>query len=264
MLLFFIIIECLYYALVGVLMVDIHCHILPNSDDGADSMETALLMARMAADSGVTTIIATPHSNLPRVKEKNFREASLAMRFVELIQRVRDAGIPLEIQPGAEIMCMPDTIELLRKKQLVTLARTDYLLVEFFFDERLEYMDDMLDAIAAEGIHPVVAHPERYEAVQQAPGLIGQWFAKGYIIQLNKGSILGRLGRGAERAAAEILSRGLAHVVASDAHDTLVRTPGFSGLQQYLEDNYGFDYTQVLLELNPERICRNQPIIRAN
>ena len=77
-------------------MVDIHCHILPNSDDGADSMDTALLMARMAADRGVTTIIATPHSNLPRAKEKNFRDAPLARRFVELIQQVRDAGIPLE------------------------------------------------------------------------------------------------------------------------------------------------------------------------
>lgn len=245
-------------------MIDTHCHILPNSDDGADSMETALLMARMAADSGVTTIIATPHSNLPRAKEKNFRDAPLALRFVELIRRIQEAGIPLEILPGAEVMCMPDTVELLQKRQLVTLARSDYLLVEFFFDERIEYMDDMLDAIAAEGIRPVVAHPERYEAIQHAPVLIAQWFAKGYIIQLNKGSILGRLGRGAEKAAAEILSRGLAHVVATDAHDTLVRTPGVQGLQQYLEDNYGFEYARLLLELNPERICRNQPVIRAN
>ena len=245
-------------------MVDIHCHILPNSDDGADSMDTALLMARMAADSGVTTIIATPHSNLPRAKEKNFRDAPLARRFVELIQQVRDAGIPLEILPGAEVMCMPDTIGLLREKQLVTLARTDYLLVEFFFDERPDYMEDMLAAIAAEGLHPVVAHPERYEAVQHAPGLIEQWFEKGYIIQLNKGSIMGRLGRGAEKAAGWILSHGLAHVVATDAHDTLVRPPDIGSLQQLLEDRWGFEYSQVLLELNPERICRNQPVIRAD
>lgn len=245
-------------------MVDIHCHILPNCDDGADSMETALLMAQMAVDSGVDTIIATPHCNLPNVKEKNFRDAPLALRFVELMQRLRDAGIPLEIQPGAEVMCMPDTIELLRKRQLVTLARSDYLLVEFFFDEQPDYMDAMLDAIAAEGVHPVVAHPERYEAVQQAPGIVARWFEKGYIIQLNKGSILGRLGRGAERTAGLILSRGLAHVVATDAHDSLVRTPGIGSLQQLLEERCGFDYTRVLLELNPECICRNKPVIRAN
>ena len=170
-------------------MVDIHCHILPNCDDGADSMETALLMAQMAVDSGVDTVIATPHCNLPNVKEKNFRDAPLALRFVELMQRLRDAGIPLEIQPGAEVMCMPDTIELLRKRQLVTLARSDYLLVEFFFDERVDFMEDMLSAIRAEGLIPVVAHPERYEALQQTPTVIQRWFESGYIIQLNKGSL---------------------------------------------------------------------------
>ena len=255
-----------YYVIVivGVPMVDIHCHILPNSDDGADSMDTALLMAQMAVDSGVDTIIATPHCNLPGTKEKNFRDAPLALRFVELIRRVRDAGIPLEILPGAEVMCMPDTIELLRKKQLVTLARSDYLLVEFYFDERPDYMEDMLSAIQAEGLTPVVAHPERYEAVQRTPAMIEQWFESGYVIQLNKGSILGRLGRGAEKAAAWILSRGLAHAVASDAHDTLVRTPGMDSLRELLEYRCGADYTQLLLELNPRRIARNLPLIRAD
>ncbi len=245
-------------------MVDIHCHILPNCDDGANSMETALLMAQMAVDSGVDTIIATPHCNLPNVREKNFRDAPLALRFVELMRQVRDAGIPLEILPGAEVMCMSDTIELLRKRQLVTLGRTDYLLVEFFFDERVDYMEDMLSAIRAEGLIPVVAHPERYEALQQTPTVIQRWFESGYIIQLNKGSILGRLGRGAEKTAAWILSRGLAHAVASDAHDTVVRTPGMDALRQYLEHSCGGDYAQLLLELNPMRIVRNLPPIRAN
>ena len=245
-------------------MIDIHCHILPMSDDGSDSMDTSLLMARMAADSGVEKIIATPHCNTPRAVEKNFRDAPLAMRFVELIRRVRDAGIPVEILPGAEVLCMPNTPELLRKRQLVTLARTDYLLVEFFFDESIDYMDKMLSALAAEGVHPVIAHPERYSAVQHMPGVVERWFNTGYIIQLNKGSIMGRLGRGAEKTAGLILSRGLAHVIASDAHDTLVRTPGLSSLRNYVEDKFGFDYAQVLLEENPARICENRPPLRTD
>ncbi len=245
-------------------MIDIHCHILPQSDDGADSMDTSLLMARMAADSGVKKIIATPHCNTPRALEKNYRDAALATRFVQLIRQVRDAGIPLEILPGAEVLCMPNTLELLRKRQLVTLARTDYLLVEFFFDESIDYMDDMLAALAAEGVHPVVAHPERYEAVQHTSTIIDRWFNSGYIIQVNKGSILGRLGRGAEKAADRILSRGLAHVIASDAHDTLIRTPGMSFLRNYVEEKFGIDYAEVLLDLNPARICENLPPLRAD
>lgn len=251
-------------SIVGVSMVDIHCHILPQVDDGADSMDTSLLMARMAADSGVHTIIGTPHCNLPYAENKNYRDAPLAMHFVELIQRIREANIPVEILPGAEVMCMPDTVELLRKRQLVTLARSDYLLVEFFFDEDLDYMEDMLSAIAAEGIRPVVAHPERYGAVQRMPGVVERWFNSGYVIQLNKGSILGRLGRGAEKTAARLLSRGLAHIIASDAHDTLVRTANMNSLRNFVEENYGSDYAEVLLELNPSRICSNLPMLQAD
>ena len=61
-----------------------------------------------------------------------------------------------------------------------------------------------------------------------------------------------------------ILSRGLAHVIASDAHDTLVRTPGLSSLRNYVEDKFGFDYAQVLLEENPARICENRPPLRTD
>ena len=61
-----------------------------------------------------------------------------------------------------------------------------------------------------------------------------------------------------------ILSRGLAHVIASDAHDTLVRTPGLSSLRNYVEDKFGFDYAQVLLEENPARICENRPPVRTD
>lgn len=81
-------------------MVDIHCHILPGVDDGAPSMEDSLEMARMAADSGVTDIIATPHCNLPGNGPKNYRSASLRAAFSRLQQALDAEGIPLRIHPG--------------------------------------------------------------------------------------------------------------------------------------------------------------------
>ena len=242
-------------------MVDIHCHILPFVDDGADNMEDALEMARMAVDSGVDTIIATPHCNLPDAQEQNYKSARLAQRFLQLRESVEQAGIPLSIYPGAEVLCTPDVPDLLQNNQLVTLAGTNYLLVEFFFDESLSYMDDILSAIALKGIIPVIAHPERYDAVQSAPYVIERWFAAGYVIQVNKGSILGRLGRHAAATADWILSRGLAHVVASDAHSCTVRTTHMAQLRDYLESHYSVGYAQILLEDNPRQILQGKPVL---
>ena len=244
-------------------MTDIHCHILPFVDDGADSMEDAVEMARMAADSGVTAIIATPHCNLPYGEEKNYISRPLRERFFQLQQAVKAAGIPLTILPGCEVLCTPDTPELLRQGKLLTLAGSRYLLVEFFFDEELSYMDEMLSAVAQQGFVPVVAHPERYEAVHRNPRIVERWFQAGYVIQLNKGSILGRLGRRAAWTAEWILSRGLAHVVASDAHSPVMRTTEMSEVTQFLCEVCSPEYADILLNVNPGCILRDRPILAA-
>ena len=244
-------------------MIDIHCHILPAADDGAESLEDALAMARMAADSGVTAIIATPHCNLPGAEEKNYISQDLAQRFLDLQREIRNAGIDLALFPGSEVLCTPEVPLLLEEGALLPLAGSNYLLVEFFFDETLDYMDEMLTAIAERGIIPVIAHPERYESVQRNPRIVERWFRNGWIIQLNKGSILGRLGRKAESTAHWILSRGLAHVVASDAHSPNVRTPHMEEVTEYLSQLCDPRYAEILLEKNPACILDNRPVLKA-
>lgn len=245
-------------------MVDLHCHILPNVDDGAETMEDALGMARMAAASGVTHLIATPHCNLPYSEPKNYVSTSLLEQFLSLRTAIQQADIPLAIYPGAEVLCTPEVPQLIQTGKLLPLANSSCLLVEFFFDEGLAYMDNMLQAIAAEGMTPVVAHPERYETIQHSPYVLERWFRNGYVIQLNKGSILGRLGRGAKRAADWILDHGLAHVVASDAHSPVFRTPQMRELQQYLLDYYDPEYVEILLQTNPSRILNGHCVLRAD
>ena len=95
-------------------MTDIHCHILPFVDDGSENMEDSLAMARLAAESGVSAIIATPHCNLPYHGPTNYKSAQLAQRFIQLQHAIEDAGIPLRIFPGAEILCTPEVHELVR------------------------------------------------------------------------------------------------------------------------------------------------------
>lgn len=245
-------------------MVDLHCHILPGVDDGAETTEDALEMARMAAASGVTHLIATPHCNLPYSESKNYVSSFLIEQFLDLRSRIQQAEIPLNLYLGAEVLCTPEVPRLIQTGKLLPLANSKCLLVEFFFDEGLAYMDNMLQAIAAEGTTPVVAHPERYETIQHSPYVLERWFRNGYVIQLNKGSILGRLGRGAKRTADWILDHGLAHVVASDAHSPVFRTPQMRELRQYLLDFYDPEYVEILLQTNPSRILNGHCVLRAD
>ena len=109
-------------------------------------------------------------------------------------------------------------------------------------------------------MRPVVAHPERYQAVQRNPEIVGEWFERGYGIQLNKGSILGHFGRREKQTAEWILENGLAHVVASDAHGAEQRTTHMGEIRNLLENVYGENYAQLLLEDNPRRIIKDMEL----
>lgn len=241
-------------------MIDIHCHILPGFDDGSRDIPESLAMVRAALDSGVTGIVATPHF---RGEQRSLNYVgALLDRFRRLEQAVEAAGLPLTLYPGAEILCLPQTLDLARRRELPTLGDTDHLLCEFFFDERSACMDELLDGIAACGYIPVVAHPERYHAVQHDPRCLERWFARGYLIQLNKGSILGAFGYEEQRAADWILANGLAHLVASDAHGAARRTTDMSKLRQRLLDRYPAAYVKVLMDIYPLRLVRGEEMYR--
>lgn len=241
-------------------MIDLHCHIIPMVDDGARSAETACRMALHAYRSGVDTIVATPHANLDP-ERPNLRGQRYDEFFSLFCALLRQHGIPLRILPGSELFAHPSNLErLLRDRRVVTLNRSRYLLTEFRFHARGSEITAALDRIAHYGYVPVVAHPERYAAVQNDARLAAQWFSKGYILQLNKGSLLGRLGEAAERSSHELLSMGLAHVIASDAHDTQYRPTGFVSLLPFLERRCAPEYIELLLETNPQRIIADEPI----
>lgn len=240
-------------------MIDIHCHILPDYDDGADDLEEALEMARMAAFSGVTDIIATPHFN--GAPDELEQLPMIQQQFQLLRTAAEHAGLPIRFHPGAEILCLPETVVLADSRQLPTLANTDYVLTEFYFDESYAYMDEILSQMLQCGYRPVVAHPERYDVIQREPPLLRRWARQGCVIQLNKGSVLGSFGSQPEQAANEIMSMGLAHIFASDAHSCHSRTPHMGELRRWIEDCCDEDYAAILLEENPQRLLRGRPMV---
>mgnify|MGYP002552377845 CR=1 FL=1 len=240
-------------------MIDLHTHILPGVDDGAPDLETSVLMAAVAAESGVTHLVATPHSN-QRGAFENYASQALQVRFDCLCAAVREAGIPLELSLGMEIFGTGDVPKLLREGRLLTINGGRYLLIEFGFHEDPLRIERLLDELLAAGYWPVVAHPERYFCVQDTPELLYEFREMGAVLQINKGSVFGRFGEEAERTARFLLENRLAGCVASDAHGADYRTTDMRPVRQFLEERYGEAYAQLLVKVNPRRILEDRQI----
>ena len=234
-------------------MVDIHSHILPGLDDGADNFEEALVMAKIAVESGVTAITATPHCMEARTKE--IREKILILRDM-----LQEADIPLKVCMGMEIFGTSYTSRLLREKKLITLNNSRYPLVEYSFTSSGEEETNILREMLWSGYIPIVAHPERYQFIRENPQLINEWAKMGCLFQINKGSLLGKFGRDVKKMADSLLKRGFAAAVASDAHSAEVRTPWMREVYDYISDNFSYDEANRLLNENPKRILKNENI----
>ncbi|MBR5094185.1 MAG: hypothetical protein IK095_03735 [Oscillospiraceae bacterium] len=241
-------------------MIDIHSHIIPGIDDGSASMDDSLELLLMAAESGVTTLVATPHCNIPGEFE-NYAGPDLEQRFARLDAAREKAGIPVKLCRGAEIYATPELPQLLRDGKVWTLNGTRYFLVEFSFREDPGFCEAILHRCRSLGFLPIVAHPERYIFIQDDPQLAYEWCTAGYGLQLNKGSILGRFGPGPKHTSELLLQHGLAACVASDAHSPIQRSTHMSEVSWYLIEEYGEAYRRLLLEEDPARILSGRELL---
>lgn len=240
-------------------MIDIHCHILPGLDDGALHLEEAMEMARLAAESGVRQIVATPH--FPGNEESLTLLPQILSGLRRLNREIKGEKLDVLIHPGAEILCTPQTPDLARQGKLPTLGNSRYILTEFALDDSLGYMELILDQLTRWGYRPVVAHPEVYQEVQNRPQLMRRWFEKGYILQVDKGSVLGAKGTRTETTATDLLRRRLAHLIGSNAHHGDFRTPHMSAIAAWGREYLGQEYTELLLLHNPGRILEGRQVV---
>lgn len=242
-------------------MIDIHAHILPGIDDGAEDMTDTLAMAKIAVDCGVTGMVATPHCNIPRMYDNYFDEFYVDV-FRETERALEEEGIDITLYSGMEVFVTPRVPQLLSEGKLLTINGSRYMLVEFAFDEDPDYVQAMLRQIKSLGVHPIIAHPERYEFVQEDPQKVYQWRKRGYLVQINKGSLVGRFGRRSHYTAHQLLSHNLVTAIASDTHSPYQRTPYLLDAYEALLEDYSEKYLKVLFQENPMRICKDMPTIR--
>ena len=238
-------------------MIDLHAHIIPGFDDGAQTIEDALDMARTAISSGVRIMTATSHGDFsscnPQIMIQKYRRGLSALRSA-----IRRAGLPLRVASGMELLVNESLLHYAEKYPLPSLNGSGYLLVEFYFDIRYREAVRMLEVLRKMGYRLVLAHPERYDFTKQDVSRAAELADSGIILQINKGSLLREFGERSHRAAEWILSRGLAGVVASDAHDPVLRTPDLAEVADVLAMDYGAEAAEVLLKKRPAEILKGK------
>ena len=228
-----------------------HTHVLPGVDDGAPTMEYALQMLRNAVASDVTTLAVTPHYDATCEEMKR-----LEARFLQLKQAAE--GIPVELVLGAEVPVNKYFPDLLREGKLPTINGSRYLLTEFASNTKETDFADTLQNIRDHGYVPLIAHPERYAAVWEDPGLVMQWLDMGCHLQLTGGSLLGEYGKNAQQAATFLVKNDLVACVASDAHGLHNRSNFLLDVFDHLSVRYSRQYAKCLMYETPMRICNNE------
>ena len=239
------------------MFIDLHSHILPGIDDGADSVMESLSMAKVASESGTNIIVATPHFNNPEKTHGKIDFSVISDSFASLTDELKNADISVRLFQGAEILARSNLEEFCESKSVVTINGSRYVLVEFYFDESIDNVHHYTDILIDYGYIPVIAHPERYsffygdDADRED---IYSLLEKGCRFQLNTNSILGNNGKPSEDFAMWMLESGCAHIIASDCHNVLTRSGDLSDVYIRLLDLFPEKKLQEWLHDNPKRI----------
>lgn len=246
-------------------MIDLHSHILPGMDDGAASMGDAVEMARLAAAAGTKTIAATVHGDFSRGRLRRLGSERYMEYYTEKLEAFRKElkkqKIQLKVVQGMEILVNEALFCYLRASFRnsfpFSLNGGRWVLAEFEFDVSRGWMQEGLERLAQRGWKIVLAHPERYDCIKRDLGILYSLYDAGVVLQVNKGSLAGEFGQRAYRTADLMLREGIAGIVASDAHDPVLRNPELDETADLLNLYYGHDAAEILLRKNPGRILGN-------
>ncbi|HVT91943.1 MAG TPA: CpsB/CapC family capsule biosynthesis tyrosine phosphatase [Bryobacteraceae bacterium] len=228
-------------------MIDVHCHLIWGVDDGSDSIEESLRMVEIAAQNGTSAIVATPHSNHEYLYDAPVIE--------ERLNALRAAvGGRVELYRGCDMHLSYENIRaVLENPERFTINAKNYLLVEFAEGSLFPTATDLFRGMAGDGIIPVITHPERNGLLRERLKDLSTWVANGCVIQITAQSLLGRFGQRAQRFSDTLIKKGLAQIVASDAHDVEWRPPRLDEAFHYVSERFGDATARRLFVENPKQ-----------
>ncbi len=226
-------------------MIDIHSHILPGLDDGARSVDESLEMLRLAAGSGTTDIVATPHAS----SQFSFDHARVDESFRDLAER---SGGLISLHLGCDFHLTYDNVsDALRNPTKYTINNKQYLMLELPDLVALPIVRQAVRQLISAGLIPIITHPERNLSFQRKIDELAHWIEDSCLVQVTGQSFLGRFGPIAKNIADKLMAAGLIHFVASDAHDCVDRPPDLSKAYKYISSRYGIERADSVCTYNP-------------
>jgi protein-tyrosine phosphatase len=241
---------------------DIHSHILPGYDDGAENDEEFFQMARAAVGGGTARMAATPHYDL---ENPSLLPESLPAEVRRRTGLLQAKGIPLELVPGVEVRANAGLYQLAREdgglEQLILGGTGKYILTDLPLIDVPTATPEILFQMQLGGYVPILAHPERNRYLSEHPEVVREMVERGVEIQVNSGSLEGIYGKTAQRIALALLREGAARLVASDAHSPSGRSTDLSGAASIIRAQLGDDAARILLEVNPERALAGEALL---
>lgn len=234
-------------------MIDIHIHVIPDLDDGADTIEESLAMLRLAVRQGVTAVCATPHSSA-----FDFGYDKAVREFADLQRAVLAQKIPVRILPGCEILCYEsDMDEIIRYLQLgiyPTLNNTRYVLAEFFPNASKKAICYCARRLQEAGYIPVIAHAERYHYFDLESAC--ELHREGTLLQMNVYSVKEESYDRIRKRVHRLLEKRLIDFAGSDAHGMRHRPPSYLQGIDYLYNHYDPSYVDSILQDNPASLLK--------
>jgi protein-tyrosine phosphatase len=239
-------------------MIDIHCHILPGIDDGAQNLSDSLKMAKQAVEQGIHTIVATPHYIKNRYENP---KQTIFAKVEELNEALKVEKIDLKILPGQEPRIDGDLLVGMDKGEIITLTGTFYLFIEFPSAHVPRYTEQLFYDLQQNGLTPVIVHPERNQEIIEQPDRLYEFVKNGALTQVTASSVCGDLGKKIKSFSLQLIEFNLTHFIASDAHNTIKRGFKLRDAYESVYSEFGEDY-EMLFKENAEWLIGGKNIYK--
>lgn len=233
-------------------MIDLHCHILPDIDDGAKTLADSLDMAEKAISQGITSILCTPHHNNGKYVNPKIE---VIEKVAELQAALNQRNLPLTLMEGQEVRISGDLLEKIQQDQILFTDLADtYLLIEFPTLDVPAYTQQLFFKLRKMGKVPVIVHPERNVKFREDPNRLIPFLEMGCLAQLTAPSYVGVFGKGIQKTAKQMVEHHLVQMVASDAHGLKKRPFLMKEAFQQIAHDYGGDTVTALEQVAKDLI----------